>query len=274
MRVDSEAGTRLRTVMASTPVRLRPPRRAKPAETVEPVGSAVVEPIDPSGGPVVVESAEPAAGNTARVPVRRRITATHLQALAIAAVAVLVFLSLHLLRARPSELPLEPLPVAAGSELGSPQTSAGSTSVAPNLTVHVVGEVKRPGVVTLAAGARVHDAIQAAGGLTAKARLGALNLAAPLVDGSQVVVGGPESDSQTMAPSGAGGKSAGGAQQVDLNTATQAELETLPGVGPVMAQKIIGWREQNGRFHRVEDLQEVDGVGAKTFERLKPLVKV
>jgi competence protein ComEA len=146
------------------------------------------------------------------------------------------------------------------------------------VVVHVVGRVRRPGVVTLAPGARVAEAVAAAGGVAAGAAVQRINLARVLVDGEQLQVPGP--DDPIPAP-GPGSGSASGAgpgpgadQPVDLNTATEAELDRLPGVGPVTAARIIAWRREHRRFTRVEELAEVDGIGAKMLERLRPLVRV
>jgi competence protein ComEA len=158
------------------------------------------------------------------------------------------------------------------------------------IKVHVLGAVRRPGVVELSAGSRVQDALDRAGGLTASAHLGNLNLAQPLGDGQQVFIGRGgdrsevrEPDASLTRPPVAGGADAGAPGggspasppgPVDLNTATPEQLDQLPGIGPVTAQKILGWRQQNGRFHSVEELQEVDGIGPKTFADLQPLVTV
>ena len=153
------------------------------------------------------------------------------------------------------------------------------------MVVHVLGAVREPGLVTLAAGSRVQDAIAAAGGLTGKADPGELNLAQAVTDGQQIVVGtknkpagevrnGTAGGGSGGAGTGAGGSGTASGQPVDLNTAGQAELEQLPGVGPVMAGKILAWRTENGRFSRVEELQEIDGIGPKTYAKLAPLCRV
>lgn len=187
-----------------------------------------------------------------------------------------------------------PLPGAApegaqASQAGSGTTGAGAkgagATAAGRVTVHVVGEVESPGVVTLTSGARVDDALEEAGGATDEAELSGVNLARPLVDGEQVVVPGP---GETAAP-GPGVAAPGGAAPgagtpgapgttpdalVNLNTADLATLETLPGVGPVLAQRIIDWRTEHGGFTSVEELGEVSGVGDKTYATLAPEVTV
>jgi competence protein ComEA len=119
----------------------------------------------------------------------------------------------------------------------------------------------------------VLDAITAAGGLTDDADPGELNLAAVVADGSQLVIGDRASPRGELRPAG-GGEDGDGAAKVSLNTAGQAQLETLPGVGPVTAQKIVAWREQHGKFTKVAELQEVDGIGPKTYAELEPHVRV
>lgn len=171
---------------------------------------------------------------------------------------------------------------AAPAGSTAPGTSTGK------VTVHVVGQVRRPGIVTLDAGARVADAIDEVGGATGRADLGSVNLARLLVDGEQVVVPKPgESIAAAPAPGAAapgagapaGGAPAGGAAPaaggpVNLNTADLATLETLPGVGPVLAQRILDWRTEHGRFTAVEELGEVSGIGDKIYAQLAPKVTV
>jgi competence protein ComEA len=143
--------------------------------------------------------------------------------------------------------------------------------------VHVVGQVRHPGVVTLPSGARVEDALRAAGGATAKADLVRVNLARPVVDGEQIVVPKPgEPVTGAAAVGGAPAWTGSGVSTgpVDLNTAGLAELDALPGVGPVLAQRILDWRTQNGRFSTVDELGEVSGIGEKVLANLRPLVRV
>lgn len=165
-------------------------------------------------------------------------------------------------------VPGTPVPVVSGSAAAGPSASA---SPRPDLVVHVVGEVRKPGLVRLPPGSRVADAIEAAGGLRTGGSSGALNLARPLVDGEQVDVSREAQADPPPAANGTGGAPAG---PVDLNTATLEQLDTLPGVGPVMAGRILDWRTQHGRFASVDQLREVSGIGDRTFERLAPLVTV
>lgn len=142
------------------------------------------------------------------------------------------------------------------------------------LRIHVLGAVASPGVISVPEGSIVQDAILAAGGLTEEADPAQLNMAAPLGPGQQVIVGtrddplGEVRDGAEIAGAGPG------AALVNINTASQTQLEELPGVGPVLAAAIITWRQDNGEFTSVEDLQEVSGIGPKNFEKLKPLVTV
>ncbi len=156
----------------------------------------------------------------------------------------------------------------------APQESApAGTGVEATVTVDVAGEVQKPGIVVLDAGARVIDAVDAAGGARRGVETTSINLARVLVDGEQIVVGGPASG---------GGSATGGPQPavpgagplVDLNLATSVELEALPEVGPVTAAAIIAWREEHGGFSAVQELLEVSGIGEKTLAMIAPHVTV
>jgi competence protein ComEA len=152
-------------------------------------------------------------------------------------------------------------------------TPAGPAPAGP-LVVHVAGAVARPGVVRVAAGARIVDALDAAGGPTADADVSAVNLAARLSDGQRVLVpvlGGPVGEG---AASAAGAVPLSPDAPIDLNQATATELEELPGVGPSTAAAIVAHRQRIGRFLRIEDLLEVRGIGTARLEALRPLVRV
>ena len=162
-----------------------------------------------------------------------------------------------------------------------PGASASPDDPPGEIVVSVTGLVGQPGVVTLNAGARVADAIAAAGGAAAEADLTGMNLAARLADGDSVVVGtAPAAGDVASGVSGGAAGSATAADStpaggpIDLNTADEAALDTLPGVGPVMAQNILAWRETNGRFASVEQLQEISGIGPSRFAQISPLVTV
>lgn len=206
----------------------------------------------------------------ARVDPGRRgaATLTAVVLLSASVAAVLVY------RVRPQAEPVRPPRV-----LAAPATSgiAGPTSSPATLVVAVTGRVRRPGVVTVPAGARVIDALRAAGGPLPGADLALLNLARKLADGELVVVGVP--GAAVDAAAGAGSSAAGpggpaGAGQVDLNTATLAQLDTLPGVGPVLAQRILDRRTQHGPFASVDQLAEVPGIGESRLSQLRDLVRV
>jgi len=137
---------------------------------------------------------------------------------------------------------------------------------APVIYVHILGQVREPGLYALPDGARAVDAVAAAGGFTDAADAGGLNLARLVSDGEQIVV-----PAIGEAPAAAPGMSDG---KVNLNTADAATLDTLPGVGPATAAKIIAWREQHGRFEAIEDLLDVGGIGEAKFDSLRDLVTV
>ena len=161
----------------------------------------------------------------------------------------------------------EPDVVAAPLE---PETT---TPARPILVVHVVGEVRRPGLYRLHDGARIADAVRRAGGASRKADLAALNLAAPLVDGIQVLVPSRAVPSRA-APAGSAdaGGSNGTAVRVSLSSATVDELDQLPGVGPITAQKIVDYRTEHGPFASADDLDAVPGIGPTRIEQLRDLV--
>jgi competence protein ComEA len=155
-----------------------------------------------------------------------------------------------------------------------------SASSSHTLWVHVAGAVSAPGLYELPTGARVGDALDAAGGSLADAVIDAVNLARPLADGEQVYVpradeaGGPDHPEAGTAPPGGGGSSDAAGAGVDINRASASELEALPGVGPATAEKIVSEREANGPFTSPEDLMRVPGIGEKKFEAMREMVVV
>lgn len=169
----------------------------------------------------------------------------------------------------------DPRVVASIEPSTTPPTPAPSTL----LFVHVAGAVRKPGLYQLADTARVADAIDAAGGATRKADLGAINLAEALVDGAKIDV--PKrgtspapttgTTAATPAPSGA---STPAPETIDINTADTVALETIPGIGPVLAGAIVSYRDDNGPFPSVDALLEVSGIGPATLESVRPYVRV
>lgn len=162
---------------------------------------------------------------------------------------------------------------------GAAATSAASPSNAPAVVVvAVVGSVSSPGLVSLPDGARVSDAIEAAGGPLPGTDLSTINIARKVADGEQIVVGlpGPPADSGSgsSAPQGESGGSGSAATKIDLNSASLEELDSLPGIGPVLAQRIVDFREENGPFKTVDELQNVSGVGPAVLAKIKDQVTV
>lgn len=141
--------------------------------------------------------------------------------------------------------------------------------------MHVLGQVAKPGVVTVSVDARVQDVVRAAGGLLASADLTRVNLARHVQDGEQIVVPKLGQEVATAAgPSPADTGSSAPTSPVDLNAADATALDALPGVGPVLAARIVQYRETNGPFRSIDQLDEVSGIGAKLMEQLRPLVHV
>ena len=158
-------------------------------------------------------------------------------------------------------------PVAAGAP------ALGGASVTGRVVVDVAGKVRDPGIATLPAGSRVVDAVRSAGGARRGVDLTGLNLARLLVDGEQILVGVPPA-SGVAASAAASPAPGASAQLVNINTADQVALETLPGVGPVTAQAIITWRTENGAFTSVDELLEVSGIGEVTLSEMAPFVTI
>lgn len=157
--------------------------------------------------------------------------------------------------------PAQPSPVAL--ERATPAAD-------PPVVVHVVGAVRRPGLYRLRDGSRVADAVQRAGGATAKAELALVNLAAPVADGIQVVV--PLRAPPAGSASGGGPAADAVAGPVRLNAATVEQLDELPGIGPTTAQRIVDWRQEHGAFASVDELDAVPGIGPARLEQLRELV--
>ena len=178
---------------------------------------------------------------------------------ALGAVLVALAAARFLLPPSPAPAPAAPLP--------PPSAAPGP---APALVVHVVGAVRQPGLYRLAPGKRIFDAVTRAGGLTPRADAAQINLAAPLADGEQVVV--PARTASAGARGSPSGGAPGTAGPVHLNTASVEELDALPGVGPVTAQKIVDYRTAHGAFTSVDELDAIPGIGPARLGDLRELV--
>lgn len=208
-----------------------------------------------------------------------------LAALAVVLVVAVVLAAQHFWSARPQAVSApqavgKATPVSEPSLFPEPSPSPGRPPAAPaipsaRVVVDVSGKVRSPGVLRLPAGSRVSDALRAAGGVKAGTDLTALNRARVLLDGEQVVVGAPAPPATGGAMPGplGGGGAAPQASPVSLGSATVDQLDTLPGVGPVLAQHIVDYRTQNGGFRSVDQLREVNGIGDRRFADLQPLVR-
>ena len=203
---------------------------------------------------------------------------------AVVVIGGLVLLMVSWPRERPSGELVPPPSAVVASPVEDPFADAFSAvppapatpTPAESVLVHVTGDVRNPGLVGLPAGSRVDDAVRAAGGLRKNGSVGSTNLARLLVDGERIEVGGDDSSSSDLqsSSSGSAGSSGGSTGPIDLNTATTEQLDSLPGIGPVTAAKILTWREANGRFTVVDELAEVPGIGPKTLAELRPHVRV
>jgi competence protein ComEA len=225
--------------------------------------------------PATVELMEPGPRGSSR------FSRLHVGVVCTLVLLGLVFAVLAVLRARPVALATPqgpPVSVSTHPPNASPATASASSSARPRMVVHVLGAVRRPGLVRLPQGSRVQDAIEAAGGLRSSAVPGELNLAQILTDGQQIVIGSRGHPGGRLSDGGGGraGSSpgSGSSPQIDLNSATAAQLDSLPGVGPVTAERILAWRTEHGGFRRVEELQEVEGIGPKTYADIAPHVRV
>lgn len=288
-------------------------RDPAPADTFASAAARRVESGEPAYRPARLlesgERSEPSDPSAAESPVDKgpanelrpthglgllgRFTSRHLVVVAIVLALGVLVSGYALTRARAVPLVVEQAGVSSPSALGAPAVSgppavsATPSTPPPMLQVHILGAVESAGVHRLSEGARVADAVAAAGGLAGDARPGDLNLAQPLTDGQQIVIGDARRASEirggdtahAATSEGTGGRpvpgsGAGSGGKLNLNTATAAQLDALPGVGPVTADKILAWRQQHGRFTRVEELQEVPGIGPKSLAEIAPHVTV
>ncbi len=178
--------------------------------------------------------------------------------------------------AEPGALPGSPAGAPSGSPAGAraAAASAGPASSSPRIVVDIGGKVRKPGVRRLPVGSRVTDALRAAGGVRPGTDISELNRARHLVDGEQVIVGEPPDAAAPAAvpPVPGGGAAAGGV--VSLNSAAEEHLQTLPGIGPVLARNIVAYRTEHGGFRSVEQLREVNGIGDRRFAVLRELVRL
>jgi competence protein ComEA len=211
-------------------------------------------------------------------------------ALAVVGVIAVLVTVFTVVRGKPPPVMSAKLPPVEMVSSASPTPDAAGPRADEPVVVSVVGLVHKPGLVTLTAGARIADALDAAGGALDGADLIGLNMARRVADGEQIIVGiaarsgepttmgssiGP--GPSTAAPSGAPQPSDGAGPpggSVDLNTATVEQLDTLPGIGPVTAAAIVAWRDANGRFTSVDQLGDVDGIGPARLDKLRDLVHV
>lgn len=215
----------------------------------------------------------PGVGGAVRERVASLLEMPRREAMALVALALLALCGAGYayVRARP----LPPLPAAVVAE---PSPSGPAAEV---VTVHVVGAVRRPGVYELVKGARVRDAVSEAGGLASTADPAAINLARPVSDGEQIWV---PARGGASAAGGSGGGGSDGARgggrpadsggKVNINLASEGEFESLPGIGPVLAERIVQYRTDNGPFASVRDLMKVPGIGQKKFASLEPHLTV
>jgi competence protein ComEA len=261
---------------------------------------AVVEPavVEPAGVGAGRHAARPLSARTRlRAALSDRLSPTmrsamdgtfsghHLGVLAVVLATGVAIAAWWVLSGRPEQQAVPPVSFGSASPASPAPTDAtptatgatptGSASGTPReqVIVDVAGKVRHPGIVTLPVGSRVADALEAAGGARPGVDLTTLNLARVLVDGEQLLVG----LTPAIVPGSPGATAsadplAGGL--VNINTADQATLETLPGVGPVTAQAILDWRADNGTFTTVDELLEVDGIGEVTLDELRDLVTV
>lgn len=162
----------------------------------------------------------------------------------------------------------------------NPLPSAGLASPAPSSSkffVHLVGEVKNPGVYLLPSGSRLFEAVALAGGFTSNADQSSVNLVRPLIDGEQILVLERATAKGLLSPQGSSGgltSASGSALKINLNQATANQLDSLPGIGPAIAQRILDWRTANGAFRSISDLSKISGIGEKLIAKIRDSVYV
>jgi competence protein ComEA len=278
-RRDPPAGSgRLAAVLDPWPAARRAPRTVSTGDP--PVDEAPTVPIPVSTRPIgrpgrlaaLADRWLPAAWRGARLDPGWPGAVALLLVTAVAAVLAAV----GVWREAPRAEPVAALPALVSTTERTAEQPNGPPPGPPEpLVVAVAGKVARPGLVRVPPGSRVADVLDAAGGALPGTDLVGVNLARKVSDGEQVAVGVPAAPD--AAPSAGGGGAAGVAAPggpLDLNSATVEQLDGLPGVGPVTAQRIIEWRAQNGRFATVDQLSEVEGIGERRFGQLRGLVRV
>ncbi|MFC9857560.1 MULTISPECIES: helix-hairpin-helix domain-containing protein [unclassified Streptomyces] len=269
-----------------------------PASVNVPVPAPVSAPTTSAGGQgtgLSRRSRRPVLALRERLPLwlqlRCGLEPKTLAALAVVLVGAAVLAAVHFWTVRPQSVRApEPVrggeaapaavrePAHPGSPAPPPGPSAGQPPAADpggQIVVDVSGKVRMPGIRRLPAGSRVADALRAAGGVREGTDITGINRARVLMDGEQVVVG-PAAVPSGSGTTGGGGPAAGHAgptAPVSLNTATMDQLETLPGVGPVLAQHIVDYRTEHGGYRSVDELREVNGIGDRRFADLQPLVR-
>ncbi|MFD3921394.1 helix-hairpin-helix domain-containing protein [Streptomyces sp. NPDC058595] len=295
---DAGAARTAATVGASPPPAPAPVPASPPAPTPAPVRApASPTPAGAAVGGAAVGGTVPPGGRRERawlalrdrlpvwVQLRCGLEPKTLAALTVVLVVAAVLAAQHFWSGRPQPVSAPETvheEVAATGSAREPEPSPGApppaaASSAKRVVIDVSGEVRSPGVHRLPAGSRVTDALRAAGGVEPGADLTGLNRARVLVDGEQVVVGGPAPPGQAAPGGGAAGPGTGGADPggapVSLSTATVEQLDTLPGVGPVLAQHIIDYRTRHGGYRSVDELREVNGIGERRFADIEPRVR-
>ncbi|MET7950627.1 ComEA family DNA-binding protein [Micromonospora sp. NPDC005324] len=278
MSHDEETEVRQRLRRLTEAAVAPPPRPEAPLTGVPPSSLVGSQPVDGLSSQPAGLVAEPTSDGLA-VPPESRLPGPGafdpgrrgVRALAVVAVVVVAGAAGWAWQGRPQAEPVAPLASGAAS---AAQAGDPSVSSSGEVVVAVAGKVRKPGLVRLPAGSRLADAVQAAGGALPGVDVALLNPARKVSDGELIVVG----VTPPPMPGGAAGPAAGGAAPaagpLNLNTATLAQLDTLPGVGPVLAQRILSHRDQHGGFKSVGDLRQVDGIGDARYEQLKDLVTV
>lgn len=260
-----------------THTRIRPEPGSEPPATVHPEPVVIPTPGRHASRRAGAGAAT-ALADRIGFPATRGITATHVAVVAVLAALAVGFAAWWVLRGAADPVALPPVTTVDPESDGSsappaPGAAASAQAVTAGVTVDVAGKVRRPGIAVLPPGSRVVDALEEAGGARRGVDLTSLNLARPLVDGEQILVG-VAAPTGVAGAVGAPGTSSASGPLVNLNTADQTTLEGLPGVGPVTATSIIDWRAEHGGFSSVEELLEVDGIGDATLADLAPLVTI